>query len=124
MRRTLFLFALATACAPALALDCKNAMSTPEMNECAAIEQKAVEVKLNQVYRRVIDSLGANKDSAAAKEKLVLAQRAWVKFREADCDAVYENWAGGTIRTIMYIGCMRQHAEQRIKDLEGFQGGH
>jgi len=124
MRRTLFLFALATACAPALALDCKNAMSTPEINECAAAEQKAVESKLNQVYRRVIKSLETNKDSAAAKDKLVLAQRAWVKFREADCDAVYENWAGGTIRTVMYIGCMRQHAEQRIKDLEGFEGDH
>jgi len=124
MRRTLFLFALATACAPALALDCKNAMSTPEINECAAAEQKAVESKLNQVYRRVIKSLETNKDSAAAKDKLVLAQRAWVKFREADCDAVYENWAGGTIRTVMYISCMRQHAEQRIKDLEGFEGDH
>jgi len=124
MRRTLFLFALATACAPALALDCKNAMSTPEINECAAAEQKVVETKLNQVYRRVIKSLETNKDSAAAKDKLVLAQRAWVKFREADCDAVYENWAGGTIRTVMYIGCMQQHAEQRIKDLEGFEGGH
>ena len=124
MRPTLFLFALATACAPALALDCKNAMSTPEINECAAAEQKAVESKLNQVYRRVIKSLETNKDSAAAKDKLVLAQRAWVKFREADCDAVYENWAGGTIRTVMYISCMRQHAEQRIKDLEGFEGDH
>ncbi len=124
MRRTLFIFALATACAPALALDCKNAMNTPEMNECAAVEQKAVELKLNQVYRSVITSLGANKDSAATKGKLVLAQRAWVKFREADCGAVYENWAGGTIRNVMYSGCMRQHAEQRIKDLEGFKGGH
>ena len=57
MRSTLLLFALATACAPALALDCKNAMNTPEMNECAALEQKAVEAKLNQVYRRVIKSL-------------------------------------------------------------------
>jgi uncharacterized protein YecT (DUF1311 family) len=124
MRRTLFLFALATASAPALALDCKNAMSTPEINECAAAEQKAVEAKLNEVYRRVIKSLDTNKDSAAAKDKLVLAQRAWVKFREADCEAVYENWAGGTIRTVMYIGCMQQHAEHRIKDLEGFVGGH
>jgi len=124
MRPTLFLFTLAMACAPALALDCKNAMNTPEMNECAALEQKAVEAKLNQVYRRVIKSLDTNEDSAAAKEKLVIAQRAWIKFREADCDAVYENWAGGTIRNVMYSGCMRQHAEQRIKDLEGFEGGH
>jgi len=123
-----------TACAVAAALvlcgaaagalaapDCKNAMNTLEINECASIEQKAVEARLNQVYQRVLKTLdGEGRDSAATRAKLVAAQRAWVRFREADCDAVYERHAGGTIRTVMYIGCMQSHAEQRIKALEAF----
>lgn len=112
---------LLSAGAALAAPDCKNAMSTPDINECASIEQKAVEARLNQVYQRVLKTLDTEgKDSAATKTKLVVAQRAWVKFREADCDAVYERHAGGTIRTVMFIGCMQSHAEQRIKALEAF----
>jgi uncharacterized protein YecT (DUF1311 family) len=109
---------LLSACAgSAFALDCKNAVSTPEINECASVEQKKVEDKLNKVYQQVIKSIG----EADTRKALVEAQRAWVQFREADCKAVYEQYKTGTIRTVMYIGCMQQHAEVRIKNLEDFQ---
>lgn len=111
---------LLAACAgSAYAVDCQNAMATPDINECASIEQKKVEDKLNKVYQRVIKTIG----EADTRKALVDAQRAWVKFREADCKAVYELYKGGTIRTVMFIGCMQQHAEARIKNLEDFQGG-
>jgi uncharacterized protein YecT (DUF1311 family) len=107
--------------ASAAALDCEKAMSTPDVNECAAIELKAVEEKLNQVYQRTLKALDEDgKESVEARQKLIVAQRAWVKFREADCDAVYQRRIGGTIRTIMYIGCMQGHAKERIKALEDF----
>ncbi|MGO4476938.1 lysozyme inhibitor LprI family protein [Massilia sp. 2TAF26] len=96
-------------------------MSTREINECAAIEQKAVEAKLNQAYQRTLKALDdEGNESIETKKKLIVAQRAWVKFREADCDAVYQRNAGGTIRTVMYIGCMQTHAKERIKALEDF----
>lgn len=111
---------LLAACAgSASAVDCKNAMATPDINECASIEQKKVEDKLNKVYQRVIKSIG----EADTRKALVDAQRAWVKFREADCKAVHERYKTGTARTVMFIGCMQQHAEARIKNLEDFQGG-
>jgi len=110
---------LAAATSSAFALDCKNAVSTPDMNECASIEQKEVEAKLNKVYQRVTKSI----DEASTRKALVEAQRAWVKFREADCKAVYEQNKTGTIRTLMFIGCMQQHAETRTKALEEFNSG-
>ena len=55
------------------------------------------------------------------KKKLIVAQRAWVKFREADCAAVYAKSASGTMRTGLFIGCMQSHAEQRIKTLEAYE---
>jgi uncharacterized protein YecT (DUF1311 family) len=110
---------LLTVCAgSSFALDCKNAVSTPEINECASIEQKKVEDKLNKVYQRVIKSV----DKAEAKKSLVEAQRAWVKFREADCNAVYQKWIDGTIRGVMFTGCMQNRAETRIKELEDYDG--
>jgi len=104
--------------------DCNKALTTMDINECASIEQAKVEKKLNSTYQRALKSLsGPGTDrahSAKMKTSLVAAQRAWIKFREADCNAQYVKHAGGTIRTVVYIGCMQQHAAQRIKDLEDY----
>jgi uncharacterized protein YecT (DUF1311 family) len=115
----------AAASASAEALDCKNAMSTPDINACAWIDLKAVDSTLNQAYQRTLKRLGdRGTESAAATKKLIAAQRAWIKFRDADCDSVDEMWAGGTIHTVMHIGCLQHHAEQRIKDLDAYAEAH
>lgn len=108
---------LAASAGSAFAVDCKNAVATPDINECAAVEQKKTEDKLNLVYQQVIKSI----TDAETKKALTEAQRAWVKFREADCKAIYTQYKTGTARTVMYIGCMQGHAETRIKDLEDFR---
>ena len=62
-------------------------------------------------------------DSMYADDALVRArQRAWIEFRDADCDAAYEYYAGGTMRNLVHIGCMQKRAEQRIKELDDFLG--
>ena len=117
-------------CGSAFALDCNKAASTPEINECAHIEQEKVEKKLNDVYRRVlkqIEEVGKNPESEAQadiKKTFIEAQRLWVKFREADCQNVYKFWSGGTMRGLMYIGCMQSRAEQRIKELGEYEETH
>ena len=106
----------------AYALDCNNAITTVDMNECTSLAQKQVEVKLNATYQTTLKFLDAQK-AVGAKKKLVKAQRAWVQFRENDCAAVYALHATGTIRTLMWIGCMQSRAEQRIAELEAFTQG-
>lgn len=99
--------------------DCGNPRSTLEESQCADMAQRAVEGKLNELYQRVLTTFG-DQAHVAARNKLLAAQRLWVKFRDADCAAVYENWMGGTVRKAMSSECMRKHAEQRIKELEDF----
>lgn len=99
------------------ALDCNNALTTVEMNECASIDQKVVEAKLNATYQATLKSLDERK-ATNVRKKLVQAQRAWVRFRENDCAAVYALHADGTIRTLLWIGCMQSRTEQRIRELE------
>jgi uncharacterized protein YecT (DUF1311 family) len=108
----------------ASALDCERVISTPDINACGQIELDKVELKLNQVYQRVLkqmDEIGREKSNVADKSKLkksfVEAQRLWVKFRKADCDTTYTFWSNGTIRGAMYLSCMTSRAEQRIKEL-------
>ena len=118
--RSLACLALLGWAGAAAALDCSKAMTTPDMNECAAIDQKKADARLNQVYQRVLKSLEPDAGGAETKKKLVEAQRAWVKFRDADCAAVYQQHIDGTIRNVMHHGCMRARTEQRIKELNEF----
>jgi uncharacterized protein YecT (DUF1311 family) len=107
---------------PASALDCKNASATIELNECAQADQKAMEAKLNATYVQTMKALG-DADHAALKQKVIVAQRAWIKFREADCAAEETRWAGGTVAAQMFMGCMQKRAQERIKDLENVARG-
>ncbi|MFZ6718805.1 lysozyme inhibitor LprI family protein [Undibacterium sp. Ji49W] len=125
MKPLFLFFILLCAGASSYALDCKKAVSTMDLNECATIEAKKVEAKLNRVYQQALKSLDQPDTEtelySEMKKKLINAQRAWVKFREADCDAVFQRHASGSIRTIMQIGCMQTHAERRIQDLEDYE---
>lgn len=107
--------------------DCKDANNTVEMNDCMSKQAKAAEATLNQTYRQVLASLkGADNQAqqsypASTRAALVDAQRAWIKYRDADCKAVYNRWKGGSIRDVMMLGCMKDRAEQRTHELlEGF----
>ena len=97
------------------ALDCSKAISTLDISRCSKIEQEKVESELNKVYKRVMKNL-----EAKTKQSLRKAQRIWVKFRKADCDAVYAHNAPGSMSGLMYSGCMKSRAEHRIKELNGY----
>lgn len=111
----------------AFSLDCDKATSTPEINECGQLELNKAENELNLVYQRVLKMMDkiskepAIGDKTGLKKSLIDAQRLWVKFREADCNTIYTLWSDGTIRTAMYLGCMRAGAEQRTKELRNYE---
>ncbi|MFC5458484.1 lysozyme inhibitor LprI family protein [Massilia niabensis] len=125
--RVLVLLLLSAHAGPSFALDCNKRLTTVELNECASKEKDKVEAKLNSTYQRIMKSLSRpdpdtdSEQRSRMKKSLISAQRAWVTFREADCDAVYEKHADGTIRNLMYISCLQRHAEKRVKDLESFE---
>jgi uncharacterized protein YecT (DUF1311 family) len=105
--------------------DCQKAMTTPELDVCARQDLKVSEIELNRVYRRIIAGL-SQPDTELAKysdmrASLISAQRAWVKFREEDCQSVYVKHASGTLRGVMKLGCLRARADQRIKELELYE---
>ena len=119
--RWIIALALAAPCAPALALDCARAITTADTNACAHQAQQRTEAKLNQVYQALLKSLDTPDEAYGPeqpKAKLIAAQRAWVTFRERDCDAVFALYAGGTMRTVMKIGCLQNHATLRIQQLQ------
>jgi uncharacterized protein YecT (DUF1311 family) len=114
---------LATASAFAESADpCATQRNTIEINECAAAKLAAKDKELNAAYDMLLKSLAPKHkedttDYAAIKEKLVEAQRDWIKFRDNDCDARYRLNAGGTIRGLVSLNCKIEHTELRTKQL-------
>jgi len=91
---------------------CDNAQTQVEMNDCAAKEYRAADQKLNKLYADLSSKLEPERLA-----KLKEAQRAWIKFRDADCEfRAYLN-KGGTIYPMVYDGCMADNANNRVRQL-------
>lgn len=54
-----------------------------------------------------------------AEQDLLVAQRAWIAFRDADCAAAGSSWGSGSMRHIEYAACMLGHTSARVLDLRG-----
>ena len=99
--------------------DCLDYGSTPAACESLWKQEEATERALNATYRRLLARLDAASTHDVffrqAKTDLIEAQRAWVVFREKDCDA-----RGGVDRGLQLRSgdCKLDRARQRIRELE------
>lgn len=85
------------------------------MNMCAAADAEAADAKLNVVYKKL-----AAKSEGAEKTSLRDAQRAWVAYRDKECDYETIGSAGGSIRPMEVSACVQKMTEGRTKELESF----
>ena len=90
--------------------------STPEMVDCLMAQHAHWDKQLTIAYQQ------AMKDAVPAqKEKLREAERAWIKYRDANCD--YYASGEGTIARIDAAECMRDMTEARAKELSSGGAG-
>lgn len=104
-----------------IAMDCDKAIATPDINACAYADYQKADAALNAMYKRVLDAYKDGQGEAGSystRADLVKAQRAWVQFRDANCNAVYDRWQQGTIRGLMANACLKELTEQRTAQLE------
>src|SRR5882724_5276525 len=80
---------------------CANAQTQAEMNDCAGKEYKSADATLNQVYRQLVAKLD-DEEKAGLKD----AQNAWLKYRDANCTFVADQYKGGTIRPMIEGLCL------------------
>lgn len=71
------------------------------------------DAQLNGVYQQVRRSLDAE-----GKLKLRDAQRAWIKFRDADCEWAADEYRGGSIMPLIYSNRAEQMTKTRIATLK------
>lgn len=99
---------------------CANAQTQMDLNSCFCNEYKKADTELNRVYQQV---LAANKDDAARTEKLKVAQRAWIAFRDAQMEAFYPTTEDprltyGSVYQMCYCQAEQGLTEDRTKQLK------
>ena len=97
------------------ALDCRNGTQI-ELNECADADFRTADAKLNAAYRAITRRLTDD----PARRSLVEAQRAWIRFRDAECAFDTNIYEGGSIRPLMFSVCLKRVTEQRTADLNDY----
>ncbi|MER2508778.1 MAG: lysozyme inhibitor LprI family protein [Amaricoccus sp.] len=94
--------------------DCGPEATQSELNTCAGTDYQAADAELNNLYKEMIARLGAD------KAPLVAAQRAWVTYRDAECDFVASSVAGGSIYPMIRGECLTDLTRARSEEFRGF----
>ena len=117
--------------APAAAedeIDCENAMAQQEMNICAYRDFEAADAELNTVWKdarkaaKEMDS-DLSDDLKGADKALLAAQRAWIGYRDAECELDGFQARGGTMEPQLVSSCKAGMTRARTKELKEFIGG-
>ncbi len=86
-----------------------------ELLNCIEAETKIQDARLNKGYKEVMAQL-----SAPRKKQLQEAQRAWVKYRDANC-GFYADPDGGMMSSINSSDCLMSATASRAKEVEHFK---
>ena len=119
--------ALLAAGQPDDGLNCDDARSQAEMNACAARDFETADAELNRVWRDSIANAreldrepDANADERPSYENTLRdAQRAWLAFRDAQCEWEGYEARGGSMETMIYESCRAALTRERIDQLRG-----
>ena len=94
-------------------INCKSQdLNQMQLDQCAGIDFTAADAKLNTLYKQMM-----SKYDAANGAKLKAAERAWLAYRDAECDYETNGTAGGTINPMMDTMCRTEKTNARIKEL-------
>jgi uncharacterized protein YecT (DUF1311 family) len=105
-------------------VNCDEAVTQADMNECAAREFIAADVDLNAAwgeflqYAREIDAEPPpGDDRPGAEARMRRAQRAWVTFRDEHCAVAGYEARGGSMESMVYDGCRAELTRARTRQL-------
>jgi uncharacterized protein YecT (DUF1311 family) len=95
------------------ALNCNDAQTQGDLNECAGRDLSAADAKLNTAYRALQKALGTGGRST----KLRVAQTAWISLRDKECDFEGSAAEGGSMQPMLVAQCVTAYTTQRTADL-------
>jgi uncharacterized protein YecT (DUF1311 family) len=96
---------------------CQSAGSGADTTRCFFDAYKKADEDLNRVYSKLPKVLAPEEI-----EKMRVAQRLWVQFRDANCAAEKDLYAGGSAAYMVWAACMEADTRQRTVELKTMYG--
>ncbi len=90
----------------------KAGLVDPAMRECEADEDDRLDRALNKVYRELLGKMDPDQKTALQK-----AERAWVIFRDAECDQGMPPEQFGTLDWVLLNRCLKETTADRLVTL-------
>ncbi len=117
-------FLAAAGAVPAMAQtdDCDSVVTQADINACADRDYEDADQALNATYKATVaimkeyDIASATPQNGALA-RLKAAQRAWVTFRDAACEAEGFIYRGGSVEAAVVANCMTRLTQARTEDL-------
>jgi uncharacterized protein YecT (DUF1311 family) len=101
------------AASAARAQECDRSDDSQQMmNICAAADYAAADARLNKTYQDIV-----GQGDTKTNKLLQTGQRAWIAFRDAECDYSTSDSAGGSIHPMQLSECLTRLTSERIKQL-------
>ena len=97
-------------------LDSPGGQSTMGMVQCIGEELKVQDKALNAAYRDLVGDMNARQ-----KANLLKAQRAWIAFRDAECDLDASVALGGSMHGMLVSDCRAAMTDERVKALKALR---
>lgn len=96
---------------------CRSAGSNADITQCFYDAYKKADGDLNRVYGEIRKILAVEES-----EKLRTTQRLWIQFRDSNCAAEKDLYAGGSAAPMVYAACMEADTRQRVAELKTMYG--
>ncbi|MCR9067512.1 MAG: DUF1311 domain-containing protein [Rhodobacteraceae bacterium] len=99
--------------------DCSDYDVLPQqgLNACVGDDYRAADAELNAVYQRVMGSVWPE-----MADRIRAAQRLWIPYRDAACEAEAELMRGGSAEPMLRLSCLARLTRARTAELLFFEG--
>ncbi|MBF0371724.1 MAG: DUF1311 domain-containing protein [Magnetococcales bacterium] len=95
-----------------ISIDCAKAMGMVELKYCSGEAYRLADEDLNSMWKSVTAGLEKN-----FKRTLIEAQRAWITFRDRNCEAETFHSQGTTGYMVNYDVCLERMTRHRTEEL-------
>jgi uncharacterized protein YecT (DUF1311 family) len=94
--------------------ECSSPQTQSEMNQCAAQDYETADAELNAAWA----DLRQARSDTPSWDAILEAQRLWIPFRDAHCEAEAAPYEGGSIQPLIRLSCLATITNQRTAQLQ------
>jgi uncharacterized protein YecT (DUF1311 family) len=109
-------------------VDCNNAQTQADMNQCAAEDYRKADAAMNAQWAETRaamiawDKASPSSDDNGAAKRLLASQRAWLAYRDTACDVEGYSVEGGSMQPLIISSCLAELTKRRTEELRSLVG--